>query len=120
VEFENQINRISTQLEYERKREEQLQQNVQKFERMVQDIEDQMEAARKAEQSQMHEIDMEMREVEKLKSEKQFLKSEVDKIEDEVRILPVFFLHKRYVGATSLLGEKNSFFLGKCIYCLTW
>jgi predicted phage-related endonuclease len=51
---------------------------------MVQDIEDQMEAARKAEQSQMHEIDMEMRDVEKLKSEKQFLKSEVDKIEDEV------------------------------------
>jgi hypothetical protein len=33
----------------------------------------------------MHEIDMEMRDVEKLKSEKQFLKSEVDKIEDEVR-----------------------------------
>jgi predicted phage-related endonuclease len=58
---------------------------VRKFERMVQDIEDQMEAARKAEQSQMHEIDMEMRDVEKLKSEKQFLKSEVDKIEDEVR-----------------------------------
>lgn len=84
VEYENQINRISTQLEYERKRDEQLQQNVQKFERMVQDIEDQMEAAKSAEQGQMQEIDTEMRAVEKLKSQKQYLKSEVDKIEDQV------------------------------------
>merc|ERR1719330_113523 len=44
LEFENQINRITTQLEYERKREEQLQQNVRKFERSVQDVEDQLEA----------------------------------------------------------------------------
>merc|ERR1719419_1454977 len=36
LEFENQINRISTQLEYEQKREQQLQQNVRKFERSVQ------------------------------------------------------------------------------------
>ncbi len=85
VEYENQINRISTQLEYERKREEQLLLNVQKFERMVQDIEDQMDTAKTAEQSQMQEIDHEMRAVESLKSQKQFLKSEVDKIEDEVR-----------------------------------
>ena len=36
LEFENQINRISNQLEYEKKREEQLSQNVEKFERTVQ------------------------------------------------------------------------------------
>merc|ERR1712106_273352 len=36
LEYDNQINRISTQLEYEQKREEQLQQNVRKFERSVQ------------------------------------------------------------------------------------
>ena len=84
VEYENQINRISTQLEYERKREEQLQLNVQKFERMVQDIEDQMETAKSAEQGQMQEIDQEMRTVEKLKSQKQYLKSEVEKNEDQV------------------------------------
>merc|ERR1719312_1852080 len=41
LEFENQINRITTQLEYEQKREDQLQENVTKFERMVQDVEDQ-------------------------------------------------------------------------------
>ena len=39
MEFENQTNRISNQLEYERRREEQLLTNVQKFERTVQDDE---------------------------------------------------------------------------------
>ena len=36
MEFDNQINRIATQLEYERKREDQLRANVEKFERTVQ------------------------------------------------------------------------------------
>lgn len=36
MEFDNQINRVTTQLEYERRREDQLQANVQKFERTVQ------------------------------------------------------------------------------------
>merc|ERR1712130_456848 len=79
LDFENQINRITTQLEYEQKREEQLQQNVRKFERMVQDVEDQLEASKKNEDDKKHEIDKELREVEKLKSEKTYLKSEVDK-----------------------------------------
>ena len=39
MEHENQINRISNQLEYERKREEQLLTNQRKFERTVQDDE---------------------------------------------------------------------------------
>merc|ERR1719210_983166 len=55
LEFENQINRITTQLEYERKREEQLQQNCRKFERMVDDAEDQLETSRKTESGIMHE-----------------------------------------------------------------
>merc|ERR1719438_781133 len=84
LEFENQINRITTQLEYEKKREEQLQQNVRKFERSVQDVEDQLEASKKAESVTMNEIDKEMKDVEKLKSEKSFLKSEVDKVEADV------------------------------------
>merc|ERR1712045_881806 len=84
LEFENQINRISTQLEYEQKREDQLQQNVRKFERMVQDVEDQLEASRKTESGIMHEIDKEVKEVEKLKSEKTYLKDEVDKLDDAV------------------------------------
>jgi len=84
LEYDNQINRISTQLEYEQKREEQLQQNVRKFERSVQDVEDQLEASKKAESVTMNEIDQEMKDVEKLKSEKSFLKSEVDKVDSEV------------------------------------
>merc|ERR1711971_562287 len=84
LDFENQINRISTQLEYEQKREDQLQQNVRKFERMVQDVEDQLEASKKNEGGIMHEIDKEMREVEKLKSERAFLKEQVDNLEEEV------------------------------------
>merc|ERR1719411_1192035 len=63
LEFENQINRITTQLEYERKREEQLKTNVLKFERMVQDVVDQLEASKKAESVTMTEIDQEMKEV---------------------------------------------------------
>ena len=84
LDFENQINRISTQLEYEQKREDQLQQNVRKFERMVQDVEDQLEASKKNESGIMHEIDKEMREVDKLKSERTFLKEQVDNLEEEV------------------------------------
>merc|ERR1719309_1056651 len=84
LEFENQINRISTQLEYEQKREQQLQQNVRKFERSVQDVEDQLEASKKAESVTMTEIDKEMKDVEELKSKKTFLKSEVDKVDTEV------------------------------------
>merc|ERR1719411_2121647 len=83
-EFDNQINRITTQLEYEQKREEQLQQNVRKFERMVQDAEDQLETSKKTESVTMTEIDQEMKEVEKLKSEKSFLKTEVDKMDEDV------------------------------------
>merc|ERR1719370_72861 len=60
LEYENQINRITTQLEYEKKREEQLQTNVRKFERMVQDVEDQLDASKKAESVTMNEIDKEM------------------------------------------------------------
>merc|ERR1711992_253171 len=84
LEFDNQINRITTQLEYEQKREEQLQQNVRKFERMVQDAEDQLETSKKTESGIMHEIDKEVKEVEKLKSEKTYLKDEVDKLDDAV------------------------------------
>merc|ERR1712141_972422 len=61
MDLENQINRISNQLEYERRREEQLLTNVQKFERTVQDDEDALETAKKIEQTQMGEIDADMK-----------------------------------------------------------
>merc|ERR1719342_1044325 len=84
LDFENQINRITNQLEYERKREDQLMANVQKFERAVQDDEDALETAKKIEAQQMSEIDGDMRDVDKLKQNKGFLKSQCDKFEDEV------------------------------------
>jgi structural maintenance of chromosome 1 len=84
LEFENQINRISNQLEYERKREDQLLANVQKFERTVQDDEDALETAKKVEQTQMKEIDEDMRDVDKLKQTKSFLKNQCDKFEEDV------------------------------------
>ena len=73
-------------MEYEQKREEQLQQNVRKFERMVQDVEDQLETSKKNEVDKKHEIDKELKEIEKLKSERTFLKSEVDKLEEDVDV----------------------------------
>ena len=89
--MKNQRNRIelvtrpvTNQLEYERKREDQLMANVQKFERAVQDDEDALETAKKIEAQQMSEIDGDMRDVDKLKQNKGFLKSQCDKFEDEV------------------------------------
>merc|ERR1719188_2305078 len=78
MEFDNQINRITTQLEYEQKREDQLRLNVEKFERTVQDDEDVLETAKNTEQQQMSGIDNDMREVDKAKQEKSFLKTKVD------------------------------------------
>merc|ERR1712142_1451055 len=66
IEYETNINRVTTQLQYERKREEQLHNNVVKFERTVQDIEDQLERARSLEQTNMTQIDKELKEVERL------------------------------------------------------
>ena len=86
LEFENQINRITVQLEYEQKREEQLQQNVRKFERMVDDVEDQLETSKKNEVDKKSEIDKELRDVEKLKSERTYLKEQVDKLEEDVDV----------------------------------
>merc|ERR1719245_392536 len=84
MEFENQINRITNQLEYERRREEQLLSNVQKFERTVQDDEDALETAKRIEQTQMGEIDTDMKDVDKLKQTKSYLKGSMDKMEEEV------------------------------------
>merc|ERR1719282_642998 len=84
MEFENQTNRISNQLEYERRREEQLLTNVQKFERTVQDDEDALETAKKIEQTQMGEIDTDMKDVDKLKQNKSYLKGQLEKLEEDV------------------------------------
>ena len=84
MELENQTNRISNQLEYEKRREEQLLTNVQKFERTVQDDEDALETSKKIETVQMGEIDTDMKDVDKLKQTKSYLKGQLDKLEEDV------------------------------------
>ena len=51
---------------------------------MIQDDEDALESAKKIEQTQMGEIDTDMRDVDTLKQTKSFLKSQCDKLEEEV------------------------------------
>jgi hypothetical protein len=45
-----------------------------------------LESAKKIEQTQMSEIDTDMRDVDTLKQTKSFLKSQCDKMEEEVNI----------------------------------
>lgn len=110
MEFENQINRISNQLEYERKREEQLKSNVQKFERTVQDDEDALETAKRIEQTQMGEIDTDMRDVDKLKQNKSYQKGQLDKLEEDVNIArkDVGTIAKEMQGANKAINQLDA------------
>ena len=110
LEFDNQINRITNQLEYERKKEDQLRANVDKFERTVQDDEDNLESAKKTEQTQMTDIDAEMREVDKAKQKKSFLKSECDKLEEEVNAARrnMGAIAKELQAASKLINQLES------------
>jgi hypothetical protein len=51
---------------------------------LPQDDEDALESAKKVEQTQMSEIDGDMRDVDTLKQTKAFLKTQCDKLEEEV------------------------------------
>ena len=51
---------------------------------MIQDDEDALESAKKVEQTQMAEIDADMRDVDTLKQTKAFLKTQCDKLEEDV------------------------------------
>ena len=110
MEFENQINRITNQLEYERRREEQLLSNVQKFERTVQDDEDALETAKRIEQTQMGDIDTEMRDVDKLKQNKSYLKGNMDKLEDDVNVArkEVGTISKEMQGANKAINQLEA------------
>ena len=52
---------------------------------MIQDDEDALESAKKVEQTQMAEIDADMRDVDTLKQTKAFLKTQCDKLEEDVK-----------------------------------
>ncbi|XP_044742262.1 structural maintenance of chromosomes protein 1A [Chrysoperla carnea] len=82
LEFEMQINAISSNLEFEKSRD--TQNNVSRWERAVHDDEEELESCRKVEAKHRQEIDNDMKNIEKLKSEKVARKQEYDRMEEEV------------------------------------
>jgi structural maintenance of chromosome 1 len=104
LEFENQKNRIMSQLDFERTKDTQSRvkfhnilnqkliihffafflDNVTRWERAVHDDEDELERAKQAEQKQMSEIEMDMKEVDRLKAQRQTKKQEVDQMDEVI------------------------------------
>ncbi|XP_026804865.1 structural maintenance of chromosomes protein 1A [Rhopalosiphum maidis] len=82
LEFENQKNRIMSQLDFERTKD--TQNNVTRWERAVHDDEDELERAKQAEQKQMSEIETDMKEVDRLKAQRQTKKQEVDQMDEVI------------------------------------
>ncbi|EFA08076.1 structural maintenance of chromosomes protein 1A [Tribolium castaneum] len=82
LEFQKQINRISSNLEFERSRD--TQNNVSRWERTVNDEEERLETCKKQEQKQREEIDKDLQQVEQLKAQRLHKKQEVDGMEEEL------------------------------------
>ncbi|CAG5045613.1 unnamed protein product [Parnassius apollo] len=81
MEFDAQIDRIASNLEFERSRD--TQKNVTRWERTVQDAEDELEAGRQAEAKQRAEVDRELRRVEALKAARSETKQRHQRAEDD-------------------------------------
>lgn len=84
LEFEKQLNRITSSLEYQSSCKDELQDRVSKWERAVNDEEERLESCKKQEQKQRDEIDKDVSNIEQLKSQKVTKKKECDTTEDEV------------------------------------
>ncbi|XP_044268886.1 structural maintenance of chromosomes protein 1A [Tribolium madens] len=82
LEFQKQINRITSNLEFERSRD--TQNNVSRWERTVNDEEERLETCKKQEQKQREEIDKDLQQVEQLKAQRLHKKQEVDSMEEEL------------------------------------
>ncbi|XP_076287137.1 structural maintenance of chromosomes protein 1A-like isoform X3 [Lasioglossum baleicum] len=82
MEFENQCNRIHSQLDFERQRD--TESNVLRWEQAVQDAEDKLESARRVESNQKMEMDHDATRIEQLKSERDMKKLKVDQKDDEI------------------------------------
>ncbi|XP_033230168.1 structural maintenance of chromosomes protein 1A-like [Belonocnema kinseyi] len=82
MEFENQCNRIYSQLDFEKQRD--TESNVLRWERAVQDAEDQWESAKQTEANQRAEMENDETQIEKLKSQRNNKKMEVDAKEEEM------------------------------------
>lgn len=82
MEYDAQIDRISSNLEFEKSRD--TQKNVIRWERTVQDAEDELEAARQAEHKQRQEVDRELARAEDLRHHRDSDKARADCAEEEV------------------------------------
>ncbi|XP_066249055.1 structural maintenance of chromosomes protein 1A [Euwallacea similis] len=81
-EFQKQINRITSNLEFERSRD--TQSNVSRWERTVSDEEEKLETAKKQEAKQRDEIDKELKNLDELKAQKMSKKKEVEEVDEEL------------------------------------
>lgn len=81
AEFEQQIDRINTNLDFERSKD--TSKNVTRWERAVQDDEDSLESLKQAEKRHREEIDKDKEKIESLKLEKSNKKKMVDEMEEE-------------------------------------
>ncbi|XP_073956370.1 structural maintenance of chromosomes 1 [Choristoneura fumiferana] len=82
MEFDAQIDRIASNLEFERSRD--TQKNVTRWERTVQDGEDELEAGRQAEAKQRADVDRELQRAEGLKGERSAARARHDQAEEGV------------------------------------
>ncbi|KOB69907.1 Structural maintenance of chromosomes protein, partial [Operophtera brumata] len=82
MEFEAQIDRITSNLEFERSRD--TQKNVTRWERQVQDAEDELEKGRQAEARQRSDIDAELKKADTLKADRAATRAKLDHADDDV------------------------------------
>ncbi|CAB3227359.1 unnamed protein product [Arctia plantaginis] len=82
MEFDAHIDRITSNLEFERSRD--TQKNVTRWERAVQDAEDELEGGRQAEAKQRQEIDAELRKVDALKAQRAASRARQDHADEDV------------------------------------
>jgi structural maintenance of chromosome 1 len=81
AEFEQQIDRINTNLDFERSKD--TSKNVQRWERAVQDDEDSLESLKQAEKRYRDDMDKDKEKIETLKLDKSNKKKMVDEMEEE-------------------------------------
>merc|ERR1719192_1419029 len=86
LDCENEIEKISSQLEFEQKKKDELTVAAKRYKKLLKDEEAALEEARTSEASKMAEIDEYMRNTEKKKQNKVLLKAEVEKFDDEVKV----------------------------------
>ncbi|KAJ8722343.1 hypothetical protein PYW08_004745 [Mythimna loreyi] len=82
MEFDAHIDRITSNLEFERSRD--TQKNVTRWERAVQDAEDELEGGRQAEAKQRQEIDADLRRADALKAERAAARSRQESADEAV------------------------------------